>query len=533
MPDSLLPYQQLPPLQESPSWPVFVAAAKAARPTSVTLNIIEAAGLKIDLSTQLQSPVFNQSGLQLLAERGLPAARAALFQGGLSNPTERRAALHTALRASRPPVAVADVIQAEQEKVRHFVNKLDAEQRFSHILHVGIGGSDWGPKLAIQSLGYLKRRRDIRFVANIDAHAVQAAMQDLDPQFTLVIVSSKSFSTTETLHNAERVIGWLRAAGLNNPYDNLVAVTANAAAAEKMGFKADQIFGLWDWVGGRYSVWSSIGLPIALTLGNEVLDAFRAGAEAMDQHFLNADFERNAPVQMALTAVANRNGLDFGSLSIAAYDARLEYLAPYLQQLEMESLGKTVDVLGRPMAVDTGSAVWGMPGTDGQHTFFQWLHQGTKGAPVDFIICKEANHPYQAHHRLLWANCLGQREALLHGKTVESIAATLRAQGKSEEESAWLARHNAHPGGRPSTLIVLPRLDAHALGALLALYEHKVFVQGVIWGINPFDQWGVEYGKVLAKSLVHELEGRTLAGEHDPSTAYWVSQLHGGAEQTG
>ncbi|MCK9508499.1 MAG: glucose-6-phosphate isomerase [Pigmentiphaga sp.] len=527
MPDSLLPYQQLPPLQDSPSWPAFVAAAKAARPTSVSLNIIEAAGLSVDLSTQLQSPAFTQSGLQLLEERALPAARAALFQGGLSNPTEKRAALHTALRASAPPPAVADLIKTEQERVRHFVNKLDAEQRFSHVLHIGIGGSDWGPKLAIRSLGYFEKRREIRFVANIDAHAVQAAMQDLDPQFTLVIVSSKSFSTTETLHNAERVIGWLRAAGLADPYDNLVAVTANPAASQKMGFKPENTFGLWDWVGGRYSVWSSIGLPIALTLGNEALDTFRAGAAAMDQHFLTAPFERNAPVQMALIAVANRNGLDFGSLSIAAYDARLEYLAPYLQQLEMESLGKTVDTLGRPMAVDTGSAVWGMPGTDGQHTFFQWLHQGTKGAPVDFIICKEAHHPYQTHHRLLWANCLGQREALLHGKTVASMTDALQAQGKSAEEAAWLARHNAHPGGRPSTLIVLPRLDAHALGALLALYEHKVFVQGVIWGINPFDQWGVEYGKVLAKTLVHELEGSSMAGAHDPSTAHWVAQLNG------
>ncbi len=517
----------LPPLAQTASWQAFVQAAQGADRTAPALQVLDAAGLKLDLSAQAQSPALTAAGSALLADRGFGAARSALLEGGLANCTEGRAAWHTALRATEPPTHVASQVLTQRARVRAFVEDLDQKKRYDSVLHIGIGGSDWGPKLLIGALGSTGTRRHIRFVSNVDGHAMQAGLAGLDPKTTLVVVSSKSFGTTETLRNAQRAMEWLRAGGVTDPTAQMVAVTANAAAAQALGFTEDHTFLLWDWVGGRYSVWSAIGLPIALALGPQVLDDLLEGAAAMDQHFAHAPLESNAPVQLALAGLVNRNVFAYSSLSVAPYDARLTHLAAYLQQLEMESLGKSVDVAGRPVSVSTGPVVWGMPGTDGQHTFFQWLHQGTEGAPVDFIICQEADHSYPEHQRLLMANCLAQREALLRGRSFEELLPGLTAQEKDEDagRATWLARHKAQAGGRPSSLIVLPRLTAHALGALLALYEHKVFVQAVVWGINPFDQWGVEYGKVLASGIVDELAGTSaLSPDHDVSTAYWVSQ---------
>ncbi|MDN5843371.1 MAG: glucose-6-phosphate isomerase, partial [Alcaligenaceae bacterium] len=281
----------------------------------------------------------------------------------------------------------------------------------------------------------------------------------------------------------------------------------------------------------RFSIWSAVSLTTALAVGSDVLAGMQAGAAAMDEHFAKAAPEVNAPVRMALAGVVNRSVLGHGSLNIAPYDSRLANLVPYVQQLEMESLGKSVDLAGRSVGVPTGPVVWGMPGTDAQHTFFQWLHQGSDGAPVDFILCRRADHHWPGHHRQLVANCLAQREALMRGKSLDEALQEGLDAGEPPQRAQWLARHRVLAGGRPNHLIVLPRLSPHSLGALLALYEHKVFVQGLIWGIDPFDQWGVEYGKVLAKGILRELEAGPGDGgadaAHDASTRYWVDDLRG------
>lgn len=520
--------EEVAPLAETAAWRAFVEAARRADRGAGALRVLDAAGLSVDLSAQAQSDELAAAGEALLAARDFPVWRERLLEGGIANSTENRAAWHTALRAEEPPGRVAGRVLAERDRVRAFARHLDAAGCYDSVVHIGIGGSDWGPKLVVAALGYAGTRRQMRFVSNIDGHAIEAGLVGLDPRRTLIVVSSKSFTTTETLHNAQCALRWLGEGGVADPWSQVVAVTANPDAARGLGVAPERIFTFWDWAGGRYSVWSAIGLPIALALGAEALDGLLQGAAAMDAHFTHAPLGANAPVQLALAGLANRDVFGYASLNIAPYDARLVHLVPYLQQLEMESLGKSVDLDGRPVTVPTGPVVWGMPGTDGQHTFFQWLHQGPEGAPVDFIVCREADHPYPEHHRLLVANCLAQREALLRGKPAATLEAELAGKESDPARAAWLARHKAHPGGRPSTLIVLPRLCAHALGALLALYEHKVFVQGVVWGINPFDQWGVEYGKVLATGIAQELAGKAPAGGHDASTAYWVGQWSNG-----
>ncbi|MCK9511503.1 MAG: glucose-6-phosphate isomerase [Pigmentiphaga sp.] len=497
------------------TWLGFVDAARGAQSHAESLRILDAAGLKVDVSAQRQSAALDQAAAVLLEQRGLRAAREALFAGEPVNSSERRAAWHTVLRDAAPPAEVA----VERERVRAFVQNADTERRWRNIVHIGIGGSDWGPRLAVAAFGYTGRWRNIRFVSNIDGHAIEGGLAGLDPADTLIVVSSKSFTTTETLFNAERALAWLRSAELRDPWSHVVAITANPQRALDWGVPRSQVFRFWDWVGGRYSLWSSIGLPVALSVGSEVLAGMWAGATEMDRHFLQAPLERNAPVQLALSSVINRSVLGYGSRAVVPYDTRLFYLVPYLQQLEMESLGKSVDMRGEPVGLPTGPVVWGMPGTDAQHTFFQWLHQSSEGAPVDFIVCRQADHRWPEHHRLLLANCLAQRAALLRGKSAPEAAA--------EVDEPELAPHRATQGGRPSTLIVLPRLTPHALGALLALYEHKVFVESVIWGINPFDQWGVEYGKTMANGVAAELLGErsALAEGHDPSTSYWIDLL--------
>lgn len=491
-------------------WRRFVEAARAANRRAESLRVIDAAGLKIDVSAQPQSAALDAAAEDLLRARGLHEARRALFAGEHVNNTENRAAWHTVLRDAAPPPAVA----LERERVRAFVQRADTERRWRNIVHIGIGGSDWGPRLAVEAFGYTGRWRTIRFVSNIDGHAMAGGLAGLDPHDTLVVVSSKSFTTTETLHNAERALAWLKSAEIDDPFQQIVAITANPQRAVAWGVPEQHVFRFWDWVGGRYSIWSAISLPVALSVGSEVIAGMTAGAAEMDRHFLQAPMHENAPVQMALAGVINRSILGYGSLAIVPYDTRLFYLVSYLQQLEMESLGKSVDREGHPVQVPTGPAVWGMPGTDAQHTFFQWLHQGSDGAPVDFIVCRYPDHHWSNHHRQLLANCLAQRAALLRGKTSEEAGLN---------DSPGLAPHRATQGGRPSTLIVLPRLTPHALGALLALYEHKVFVQSVIWGINPFDQWGVEFGKTMAAGLARELAGDfSPAGMYDSSTSYWL-----------
>lgn len=503
------------------AWLAFVEQARQAPLHSAHPMLLEAPGLILDLSGQHLGPSMFECSQQLLQARGFEPLREQLLSGRPINATEHRAAWHTALREPAPSAEVA----LERQRMNDFVRAADSERRWRNIVHIGIGGSDWGVRLAVSAFGYQGTWRNVRFVANIDGHAIQGGLAGLDPRETLVVLASKSFTTSETLQNGLRAVEWLRAAGIADPYQHVVAITARPEVAQAWGVPQAHIFRLWDWVGGRFSIWSSVGLTVALAVGTDVVAGMHAGASAMDTHFAQAPLADNAPVQMALAGIINRSVLGYGSLNIAPYDFRLAQLVPYIQQLEMESLGKSVGTHGETLTVATGPAVWGMPGTDAQHTFFQWLHQGSDGAPVDFIVCQEADHGWPEHHRSLLANCLAQREALLQGKDYDTAFAECQAEGMPPEQAAELARHRVHPGGRPSSLIVLPRLTAYSLGALLALYEHKVFVQGVVWGINPFDQWGVEYGKVLAKGILRELTGNTATGatpRHDASTAYWV-----------
>lgn len=523
-------------LAASLEWRAFAQAAHGAALDAGALKVIEAAGLCVDLTMQRQSPALEAAALALLRARGLDAARQALFSGGPVNWTEGKPAWHTALRAGRtreqPDGQDRDSV-CEYSRMADFVRHVDQNADFATVLHIGIGGSDWGPRLAIQAFGSPGQRRQIRFVSNIDGHAFHDAVAGLDPRRCLVVVSSKSFTTAETLHNARAAIAWLRQGGVADPSAHLAAVTANAPAARALGVPASQVFRMCDWVGGRYSVWSVAGLSIALTVGADVLIGMRAGAEAMDQHFQQAPLGANAPVQLALAGLVNCSVLGHGSLNIAAYSARLLHLVTYLQQLEMESLGKRVGGDGAAVDVPTAPIIWGMPGTDGQHTFFQWLHQSAHGAPVDFIASLQGHPDSPDAHRMLLANCLAQRQALLRGKDLEQALLDV-AHVEDPEQALTLAHHMVHPGGRPSTLIVLRQLEPRALGALLALYEHKVFVQSVVWGVNPFDQWGVELGKRLATGIERELAVPVAAGVvdwgHDASTSYWIDRYRGHAQ---
>ncbi len=510
------------PLQKLSSWQQFVSSVKSTPLDKQVFRLIHAAGLVVDFSAQRYSPKLELAITNLLTERNFVEHRHQLFQGGICNTTENRPAWHTMLREPRPLPEVA----YERNRVLEFIRRTDSDRKWRNIVHIGIGGSDWGVRLANSAFGYAGTWRNIRYVANIDGHAIEAGLAGLDPRDTLIVVATKSFTTAETMANAQRSLEWLKDANIANPYNQIIAVTAKPEVAEKWGIPKHNIFKFWDWVGGRFSLWSAVGVAAGLTVGSEVLAGLQSGAHAMDQHFLHAPIEENAPIQLAMAGIANRSVLGYGSRNLAVYDSRLANLIPYLQQLEMESLGKSVDIDGQAIEVPTGSVVWGMPGTDAQHTFFQWLHQGTDGAPVDFIVCQSEDHRWKEHHQQLLAHCLAQREALLNGKTEEEAYAENLQTGMNEVQARLLAKHRMQPGGRPSNLIVLPQLTPFALGALLALYEHKVFVQGVVWGLNPFDQWGVELGKVLAQDIEKELKGETpISEKHNPSTQYWVEKL--------
>lgn len=509
----------LAPLTTLHAWPAFEAAAQSAPLHVNQLRTINAASITLDQSAQHTSVELENAAQAILEERQFDQWRTRLLKGNVVNVTENRAAWHNELRAEQP---IAEVMR-ERERMLHFVEQANRDFRWQSIVHIGIGGSDWGVRLAVSAFGYAHMRRQVRFVANIDGHAVQGGLAGLDPRTTLIVVASKSFSTAETLQNGQRAVEWLRASGIQNPMDQVVAITARPDKAQAWGVPEAHTFKLWDWVGGRFSLWSAVSLTTALAVGPDVVTGMLAGAAAMDEHFAHAPWQSNAPVQMALSGLVNRSVLGYGSLNLAPYDFRLANLVPYVQQLDMESLGKSVTMSGEPVGIPTGPAVWGMPGTDAQHTFFQWLHQGSDGAPVDFIVCQHADHGWPDHHRSLLANCLAQREALLRGKPLNQAQQECANQASCSEDLDWMAHHRVHPGGRPSNLIVLPRLTPHTLGALLALYEHKIFTQGILWGINPFDQWGVEYGKVLAQGIQASLATAGGTSGHDISTRHWIN----------
>ncbi len=442
--------------------------------------------------------------------------RAALFSGAKVNHTEHRPALHMALRNfSGKPVHVdgKDVMPdvfAMREKLYAFARQVrDGSLRgatgkpFTDIVNIGIGGSDLGPAMAARALSpFAKKSLTVHFVSNVDGADLSDTLEKLDLSTTLFIISSKTFTTQETMTNAQSARARVAAAlGEKAVGDHFAAVSTKLDLVAKFGIQSDRVFGFWDWVGGRYSLWSSIGLALAISIGPEHFDDFLRGGHEVDDHFLQAPLHENIPVLMGLIGIWYRNVWGFGSQAVIPYDQRLARFPAYLQQLDMESNGKSVTRDGAPMMMATAPVIWGEPGTNGQHAFFQMLHQGTDVIPVDFLVAAEPVEADAHHHRLLFANCLAQSEALMRGRSRAEVEALLRKQGLSGSEISVLAPHKIFSGNRPSSVFLYHRLDPRMLGRLVALYEHKVFVQSAIWDINAFDQWGVELGKELCNRL--------------------------------
>jgi glucose-6-phosphate isomerase len=464
---------------------------------------------------------------------GLEGFRARLFGGALVNPTEGRAAMHMALRAPARAGLRAGAEDAsglapgERARMQAFVAAVHdgtlrgaTGQRFQAVLNIGIGGSDVGPRMAAEALTMTDGGvMAAHYLSNVDGHAFASLARRLDPATTLVLVASKTFTTQETMANAAAARAWLAGAlGEAAVGAHFAALSTNQRAAAAFGIAAERVFGFRDWVGGRYSLWSTVGLSIALAAGWEQFQALLDGAWAMDCHFRDAPLEDNLPVILGLVGVWHVNALGYRAQAILPYDARLHRFAAHLQQLEMESNGKSVLLDGGAVGTATCPVIFGEPGTDAQHSFMQLIHQGTSVIPVDFLLAAQAEHGRDGAHRILAANAFAQAEALLAGKTRGQVEAEMRAAGADEAAVAAVAPHRVFPGNRPSTTILFRRLDAFTLGRLVALYEHKVAVQGCLWGINSFDQWGVELGKVLASGVLKELEGGP-AGVHDGSTA--------------
>ena len=476
----------------------------------------------MDYSRQCVDDEILDALIALGEESNLQSAIEDLFQGGIVNPSEGRAALHTALRAPHDerPEAVADVIEAEQARMLELAARVrDGQWRgvtgkpFSAVLHIGIGGSRLGPELVVKALRRAAARDiDIRFLSNVDGTAAIRAFTDLDPNATLIVVASKSFETLETMINARHARSWLlEGSGDGNAVQRqFVAVTANIDAARRFGIPAKHCLPMWDWIGGRYSLWSAVGLPSAIALGEAGFRELLDGGHRMDRHFRTARLAENLPAMLALLGIWNSNFLGASTHAVLAYDHRLATLPGVLQQLEMESNGKSVRNDGDRSRVATAPVIWGGEETDGQHAFHQLLHQGTRTFSADFIAVADPDHDLVDQHRWLLANCLAQGEAMLTGAA---------SQGPSTD-----APHRAVAGNHPSTTILLDRLDGQNLGSLIALYEHKVFCQGAIWRINSFDQWGVELGKQLARR-VYDALGDGPDDDLDASTASLVSAL--------
>jgi len=476
----------------------------------------------------------------LAREMDVEGWRQRMFSGEHINATEDRAVLHVALRNRSdrsmrvdgedvmPAVnAVLERMRAFSERVRsgHWVGYTGAP--ITDVVNIGIGGSDLGPAMVCEALQpYQHPRLDMHFVSNVDGTHLAQTLARLEPATTLFIVASKTFTTQETLTNAHSARRWfLEKGGEADIARHFVAVSTNRSGVEDFGIDPDYMFEFWDWVGGRYSLWSAIGLPIVLAIGMDRFQELLAGGHAIDEHFRSEPLEQNMPVIMGLLGIWYNNFFAAQSHAILPYAQSLRRFPAYLQQADMESNGKYVDRDGRKVGYSTGPIVWGEPGTNGQHAFYQLIHQGTKLVSCDFLAPAESHNPIGDHHRILLSNFFAQTEALLHGRTVEEARAALSSSGYSDAEQDALLPHLVFEGNRPSNSILFRKLTPETLGALIALYEHKIFVQGVIWNINSFDQWGVELGKQLARKILPELEGSSPAGGHDASThgliSYW------------
>jgi glucose-6-phosphate isomerase len=489
---------------------------------------VDAAGIYLDYSKNRISDDTLSLLVRLAEASGLRVRIDAMFGGEKINVSEHRAVLHVALRAPRGTSIVADgvnvvpEVHAVLDRMADFSNRVRSGAWKGHtgkplrnVVNIGIGGSDLGPVMAYEALRhYSERSLTFRFISNIDGTDFAEAVRDLDPAETLFVVSSKTFTTLETMTNARTARAWSLAGARGDETSiakHFVAVSTNAAEVGTFGIDTANMFGFWDWVGGRYSMDSAIGLSTMLAVGPSNFGAMLAGFREMDEHFRTAPFTQNLPVLMGLLGIWNTNFLGAHTVAVLPYDQYLKRFPAYLQQLTMESNGKRVTLDGEEVSCDTSPIYWGEPGTNGQHSFYQLIHQGTRLIPCDFIAFAETLNPLGPHHDMLLANMFAQGEALAFGKTAEEV----RRQGSPE----WLVPHRTFPGNRPSNTMLLPRLTPAALGTLVALYEHSVFTQGAIWSVDSFDQWGVELGKVLAQKIVPELSGSTGPPlGHDSST---------------
>ena len=517
-------------------------AADAGRAGAFSLQAPE---VFADLSKNLWDADTRTLLLALARECRIEQRRDAMLAGEPINHTEGRAVLHTALRAPRGAAPFGDEVHEVLDRMLAYVEQVrdTAASGIRHVVNIGIGGSDLGPQMVVPALdAYTSPALTLHFVSNVDGHDIAPVLRRLDPRETLVIVASKTFTTQETMANAAVARAWFLAGygegGEAAIAKHFAATTTNVAAAAKFGITTT--FGFWDWVGGRYSLWSAIGLPIALAVGAENFRALLAGAHAMDRHFAEAPLEENLPIQLGLLDVWYRNFLGFTSRSVAPYHQGLRRLPAYLQQLEMESNGKSVDLDGEPLPFGTSPVVWGEAGTNGQHAYFQMLHQGTDVIPVEFVAVKTPCYRAEGiadlpegvragladqHHKLL-ANCLAQSQALMLGKSTDEAMGESAPTASKALDAATVARHRTFPGNRPSTTLVLEQLTPAALGALIALYEHRVFTSGALWRINSFDQWGVELGKALCNQLLPRFATGDTAGL-DGSTAALLDRLLG------
>ena len=478
---------------------------------------------------------------ELAAAAGVEEKRAAMFAGRHINITEDRAVLHTALRnldgkglhvdgqdIQKDVRSVLDAMAAFADAVRSGKAAGATGKTITDVVNIGIGGSDLGPVMATLALAPYHDGPRSHYVSNIDGAHMHDTLKGLDPETTLFIIASKTFTTVETMTNAETARRWVEAKlGKDAVAHHFAAVSTALDLVAKFGIQKDRVFGFWDWVGGRYSVWGAIGLPVMIAVGTKNFREFLAGGHEMDEHFLHTPLEKNLPMLLGLVGFWHRVVCAYPARAIIPYDQRLSRLPAYLQQLDMESNGKSVTVDSKPVTTPTGPLVWGEPGTNGQHAFFQLLHQGTDTIPVEFMVAAIGHEPdLKHHHDLLLANCLAQSEALMKGRTLEEARAQMLAKGQKPDFVDRIAPQRVFAGNRPSITLVYRELDPRMLGRLIALYEHRVFVEGVLYDINSFDQWGVELGKELATSLLPVVEGKESAAGRDASTAGLVEHIH-------
>ena len=475
--------------------------------------------------------------LSLAKEVDLADAIQKYFDGDCINQTENRAVLHTALRASEKEaifvdgVDVVPEISAVKHKIKQFSDEIITAKRvgftgkpFTDVVNIDIGGSDLGPAMIVEGLQFYKNHLNVHFVSNVDGDHVQEVLKQLNPETTLFVIVSKTFTTQETLTNAETIRSWFLQTGNQTAVaQHFVAVSTNIQKVTEFGISPDAIFPMWDWVGGRFSLWSAVGLSISLAVGYTHFEGLLAGAQEMDQHFKNESFDKNIPVILALLSVWYNNFYGAESEALIPYTQYLKKLAPYLQQGIMESNGKCVGRDGKLVNYQTGTIIWGEPGTNSQHAFFQLIHQGTKLIPTDFIGFKQSLHGNKDHHDKLISNFFAQTEALLMGKTADQVSAEFTAQNTSPETAEFLVPFKVFQGNKPTNTLLIDKLTPASLGALVAMYEHKLFVQGVIWNIFSYDQWGVELGKQLATSILGEIDKQNIA-KHDASTSFLLKK---------